>query len=460
VATTRRGFLGASSFAAIGAWTACASLGVRGAAAQGLADTLRGALDAETAGLVPGSPDNQSAAFSQALASAAAESRPLFLPPGRYRVAGIALPQRAHLLGVPGESILDYAGGSFFLQSRGAAMLRLHGITLDGGGLPLDAPALLDVEDAADLVIDDSWLTNSSAAAVNLRASAGRVERSRFTHARTIGIDVDEARGMTVSGNVAADCGDTGILIERDTESADGTLVTGNRVERIRALSGGTGQYGNGINLDKANGVIVAGNRIDDCDFSAIRCFSSDDVALTGNIATNSGEMAFYVEFASEGSVVANNLIDGAAFGISLANFFEHGGRLATVSGNIVRNISGVSRLPRGAPIVGTGIAAEADVAISGNVVENAARGLALGWGPHLRDVSATGNTIRATEVGIAVSVVEGVGPALVANNLITGATRGAILGLRWDKIATGELIAGTEAAAFPWLTLAGNRAA
>jgi uncharacterized secreted repeat protein (TIGR03808 family) len=169
--------------------------------------------------------------------------------------------------------------------------------------------------------------------------------------------------------------------------------------------------------------------------------------------------MALYVEFSFEGALVANNLVDGAAFGISLANFAEHGGRLAVVAGNVVRNISGVPRLPRGAPLVGTGISAEADTALTGNVVENAARGLSLGFGPYLRDVAATGNVIRATAIGIAVSVVEGAGPALITNNLITGATRGAILGMRWDAIATGELAEGAEAAAFPWLTIEGNRA-
>ena len=91
---------------------------------------------------------------------------------------------------------------------------------------------------------------------------------------------------MRASGNVVADCGNTGILVSRDEEGEDGTIVTQNRVSHIRADSGGTGQNGNGINLDKANGVIVADNRVDDCAFSAIRCFSSDAIAVTGNIAT------------------------------------------------------------------------------------------------------------------------------------------------------------------------------
>ena len=175
---------------------------------------------------------------------------------------------------------------------------------------------------------------------------------------------------------------------------------------------------------------------------------------MTGNIATKSGEMALYVEFSWEGAVVSNNLIDGGNGGISFTNFAEHGGRLGTCSGNIVRNIRGGPAYADGNLQNGAGIAAEADVAISGNVVEDAIWGLQLGWGPYLRDVTATGNVVRRTKIGIAVSVVEGAGPALIANNLIDAATAGAILGMRWADVATGELIDGE---APPGVTIEGN---
>jgi uncharacterized secreted repeat protein (TIGR03808 family) len=263
---------------------------------------------------------------------------------------------------------------------------------------------------------------------------------------------------MRVTGNTVEDCGDTGILVARDAEGEDGTLVTENRISRIRADSGGTGQNGNGINLDKANGVIVAGNRVDDCAFSAIRCFSSDSISVTGNTCSRSGEMALYVEFAFEGAIVSNNLIDGGNGGISFANFMDHGGRLGVCSGNIVRNIRGGPAYPDGNLQIGAGVAAEADVAITGNVIEDAIWGLQLGWGPYLRDVTANGNVIRRTTIGVAASVVEGAGAALVADNLISDAAQGAILGMRWDQIATGELIDGEALPAN--LTLFGNKRA
>jgi uncharacterized secreted repeat protein (TIGR03808 family) len=425
-----------------------------------LAAGTDGGIDATHEGLVPGSPDDQSAAFVRALAGAAAESRPLFLPPGRYEIADVTLPAATHLVGVPGASILAFRGGHFMLEARHARRLRLEGVMVDGSrdgtALPLAAPALLDADDVAELAIDDCRVTGSRKSGVALRDSAGRVTRSAFDGIRRRGIDIAQSRGMEVTGNRVSDCGDTGILIARDEEGADNSIVSGNRVEDIRAESGGTGQNGNGINLDKANGVIVSANRVDRCAFSAIRCFSSDGIVIAQNIATNSGEMALYVEFSFEGAVVADNLIDGAAGGISFANFFRHGGRLGTCTGNVVRHITGGPTYPDGNLQPGAGIAAEADVAISGNVVEDAVWGLQLGWGPYRRDLSATGNVIRRTKIGVAVSAVEGGGPALISGNVISDAALGAILGMRWDEVATGELAGGGET--LEGVTVEGNK--
>lgn len=450
---TRRAALGALAGSAAGA------AGLAGRRAQ--AQALRGGLfEATDSRLVPGAPDDQSDALTRALVDAAGSGRPLFLPPGRYRIAQVPLPERAHIVGVPGETRLVFGGGPFMLRARHATRLRLDGITLDGDALPLDpaVPALLDAGDVDDVAIDDCTVTASGAAGVTISNSAGRVERSRFDTIGTVGIDIAEARGMAVTGNVVDGVGNTGILVRRDAESEDGTLVTGNRVTNVRADAGGTGQNGNGINLDKANGVVVANNRVDSCAFSAIRCFSSDDVSVTGNVCTRLGEMALYVEFAFEGAVVANNLIDGAVNGIAFANFMQYGGRLGTCTGNVVRNISGGPRYADGNPQIGAGIAAEADVAITGNTIESVEWGLQLGWGPYLRDVTASGNVIRKAKIGIAVSVVEGGGPAIVSGNLIDETERGAILGTRWEDVATEELVNG-DGGAPDWLTLTGNRA-
>ncbi len=442
----------------LGVSTWCMLGHARAQGARSVVEGLRGALDASEEGLVPGAADDQSALLARALVKAEAAGQALFLPPGRYEISEVELPGRTQLIGVPAETRLTFRGGAFMLRARNAERLRMDGVAVDGIGLPLDdSPALLDADNVDDLVLDDCEFSASAAGAVSLRACAGRVERSRIAGARTVGLDLMQSRGMAVLDSVVADCGDTGILVGRDGEGPDDTIVRGNRVSGIRADSGGTGQYGNGINLAQANGVIVADNRIDDCAFSAIRCFSSDDFQVTGNIATRSGEVAIYVEFAYEGAIVANNLIDDAAYGISFANLMTYGGRLAICSGNLIRNISGVSRLPRGNdPLVGAGIGAEADIAITGNVIDNAQMGLELGWGEYLRNVAATGNVIRGCPVGVGVTVVEGAGAALISNNLISGADKGAILGMRWAEVVTGDLAEG-GAEDYPHLAIAGH---
>ena len=345
---------------------------------------LRGSIDATHEGLIPGAAEDQGFVLTRALVAAEERGYPLFLPAGRYEVAQVDLPAHAHLIGVPNQTRLVFRGGPFMLRARGGESLRIEGVTLDGASLPLgdSIGGLLDAEAVGDVVIDDCAFTGSSADAVTLRDCGGRVEGSRLEAARAAGIHLIQSRGMIVGDNVVADCGDTGILVARYEEGPDNSIVRHNRVTATRADSGGTGQNGNGINLDKANGVIIAGNRVDGSAFSAIRCFSSDNVEVTGNIATRSGEVGIFVEFAFEGAIVTNNIVDDAVGGISFANFMEHGGRLGICSGNIVRNIVSGPRYADGNPQIGIGIGAEADMAITGNLVENAVWGIAARLGP------------------------------------------------------------------------------
>ena len=68
--------------------------------------------------------------------------------------------------------------------------------------------------------------------------------------------------------------------------------------------------------------------------------------------------------------------------------------------------------------------------------------GIMAGWGKYLRDVAITGNVIRKTFIGIGVSVVDGAGTALVNNNVISDAPRGAVVGLDHAKPVTPDLAA------------------
>ena len=129
------------------------------------------------------------------------------------------------------------------------------------------------------------------------------------------------------------------------TAGDDGTLVVDNRIEDITNKAGGSGQYGNAINVFRADNVIVRGNRIRNAAFSAVRGNAASNLQIVGNTCTGLGEVALYAEFGFQGAVIANNIVDGAALGVSVTNF-NQGGRLAVVQGNLIRNL--VSRRPAG----------------------------------------------------------------------------------------------------------------
>jgi hypothetical protein len=69
-----------------------------------------------------------------------------------------------------------------------------------------------------------------------------------------------------------------------------------NRIEDIKAGPGGTGQYGNAINAFRAGNVIVRGNQIRNCDYSAVRGNSASNIQISGNSVSDLREVALYSE--------------------------------------------------------------------------------------------------------------------------------------------------------------------
>jgi len=204
----------------------------------------------------------------------------------------------------------------------------------------------------------------------------------------------------------------------------------------------------------RAGRVICEGNSLRGCAFSAIRYNASANASVTGNNCADLGEVAIFVEFGFEGAVLQGNLVDGASSGISITNFDE-GGRLATCTGNLLRNLDRPP--PQGPGLSGFGIQAEADTAITGNTVDRAdGPGLLIGYGAFQRNVLASANLLSDCQFGITVSVAPGAGNAAITNNLIARARRGAIVGMAWDKVVAADLVA--QAASYPQLTISGNQ--
>jgi uncharacterized secreted repeat protein (TIGR03808 family) len=429
-----------------------------GASAAGMAgalamspDAARGAplisalgRDATQYGVRPGSPDDQTRALQRAIDEAARAQVPLALPPGIYRTGLLRLSSGTQLVGVRGATKLIFTGGASMFLGEGANSIGLTNITLDGASIPLPARrGLVHCLGGRDVRIVDCEIANSGGNGIWFENVSGDVSGNIISNIAVTGVTSFDAQGLMVSRNTILGSNDNGIEILRTAIGDDGTLVLDNRIEDIKAGPGGSGQYGNAINAFRAGNVIVRGNRIKNCDYSAVRGNSASNIQITGNSVSGVREVALYSEFSFEGAVIANNTVDGAALGVSVCNFNE-GGRIAVVQGNIIRNL--LPKRPIGtAPDddAGIGIYVEADTSVTGNVIENAPSfGIIAGWGKYLRDVAITGNVIRNAFVGIGVSVASGAGTALVNNNMISGAPRGAVVGLDHARPVTPDLSA------------------
>jgi uncharacterized secreted repeat protein (TIGR03808 family) len=378
------------------------------------------------------------------------------VPPGVSYVSHLRISGNVRLVGAGTDSRLVGIGLGPMLTIERADRVVIENVAFDGsGGKPGGESGLIEARDVGDFHCSDCTIERASGYGVRIERCGGRIERSLFRGLSESAIHSLDGTGLSIADNRVEDCGSNGIQVWRSAKGPDGTIIRGNRVERVRADRGGDGPYGNAISVFRAEGVSCAGNVVRGAAFSAIRYNSSSNALITGNNCSDLGETAIYVEFGFEGAVVSSNVVDGASTGVSVTNF-DQGGRLAAVTGNVMRNLT--RPLPEGGDIFGIGIHVEADTAVTGNAVDNAGfAGLRLGYGVGLRDVVAADNLLSDCGFGIAVSVAPGAGGATIRDNRIARARRGAIVGMAWTEIASLDLAA--EAAKYPLLAMSGNEA-
>jgi len=418
----------------------------------------RAEIDATSFGLRPNASEDQTQAFQRAIEQASAARAVLRLSPGFYRAGALQLPPYTAIAGVAGATRIVMSGGPSMMSATGSDHIRIMGLVLDGAGIPLpERRGLLHFAQGRAVRIVDCEIVNAGRNGIALESIEGEVSANTITAADAAIFSID-AHGLRIAGNTVRGAGNGGILVWRTQPGDDGTLVIDNRIEGITNKAGGSGEWGNAINVFRADNVIVRGNRIRNAAFSAVRGNAASNLQIVGNTCTGLGEVALYAEFGFEGALIANNIVDGAALGVSVTNF-DKGGRLAVVQGNIIRNL--VGRRPPGTDpndSAGIGIGIEADTVVTGNVVENVPNaGIAAGWGAYLRDVAITSNVIRRADFGITVSVAPGAGAAVIADNLISDARSGAIVGMEWKKAVTGDL-SRDGAARYAQLSIGGNR--
>ena len=403
-------------------------------------------LEATQFGLRPGSAEDQSRVLQAALVEAVKRDAPLIVAPGRYRIGNVVLPENARLIGVPGATQFIAAQAGPLLVARRIKRAALSGLMLDG----LDIKAgqrsgLLNIEEVLDLTLSDCEFANAGSVGLTLNRTAGRIERNRFRSMRDAALFSLDSRGLSIEANTVEDCGNNGIQLWRGQAGDEQSLIRGNRINRIRNDAGGDGPNGNGISLFRAGGVVIEGNTLRDCALTFIRNNSGSAVQILGNQGRRCGETALYSEFAFEGAIIANNLVEDCAQGANITNL-DHGGRLSVFANNIIRNAQ-KGLAPKGKELVGgSGVHVEAEAAVTGNVIENASEvGISLGWSWAMRNLVATGNVVRRSGIGISVSLVAKERNALIANNLISEAKLGAVVGTEFGKAVTGDLTRGED---------------
>ncbi|MGD9804746.1 MAG: TIGR03808 family TAT-translocated repetitive protein [Hyphomicrobiaceae bacterium] len=377
-------------------------------------------------GLIADSMADQSSVLQAAIDQSALKGVMLQLPPGRIRVARIALREGSRVVGSP-RTVLQGAEDGPLLIGEYAHGVRLERLRIEGTGAEQQGAsrALIEIRASMDIALDDLTINRAGRNGLYLEGCSGRVRACRIAKIGAAALWAVDSLGLEIVDNVIEDCADNGILVWRSAAGDDGALVAQNRIARIGAASGGSGQNGNGVNVFRAGRVRVSGNHISDCAYSAVRGNAASDIQILGNNVARIGEVALYAEFGFEGALIAQNVVDDAAAGISVTNFNE-GGRLAVIHGNLVRNL----RRREAEPVDkrGEGISVEADAAVTGNTIEGApAAGIMIGWGRHMRNVNATGNVIRKARVGVMITNDVDAGNCLVAQNLISDASDGAI---------------------------------
>ena len=121
---------------------------------------------------------------------------------------------------------------------------------------------------------------NSGGNGIWIEQVSGDISNNIITDIAGTAIVSFDAQGLIVSRNTITGTNDNGIEILRNAIGDDGTLVADNRIEDIKAGPGGSGQYGNAINAFRAGNVIVRGNRIRNCDYSAVRGNSASNIQI------------------------------------------------------------------------------------------------------------------------------------------------------------------------------------
>ena len=166
--------------------------------------------------------------------------------------------------------LLVQAGAEPILVAEEAAHLTLANFTLRGGPSGTARAPLLRLTGIARLDVANVRLVAAAGMALHVVRCGGRI-RDCAVDGADIGMQALDSTGLALTGNDIRRCRNNGLQVWTSTKRYDGTQVLGNRIAEIGAEAGGSGENGNGINVFRAAGVVVANNVARGCAFSGIR---------------------------------------------------------------------------------------------------------------------------------------------------------------------------------------------
>ena len=235
-------------------------------------------------GVRPGSPDDQTRNLQRAIDDAARAQAPLALPPGVYRTGMLRLQSGTQLDRRARRDQIRFQRRRLDAAERGRRHISGFPASRSmAAGIPLPTRrGLVHCLGGRDVRISECEIIGSGGNGIWLEQVSGDISGNILADIATTAVVSFDALGLIVSRNTIQRTNDNGIEILRTSIGDDGTLVADNRIEDIKAGPGGSGQYGNAINAFRAGNVIVRGNRIRNCDYSAVRGNSASNIQIIG----------------------------------------------------------------------------------------------------------------------------------------------------------------------------------
>ncbi|WP_159650408.1 MULTISPECIES: TIGR03808 family TAT-translocated repetitive protein [unclassified Bosea (in: a-proteobacteria)] len=401
---------------------------------------------------------------------ARSQGRPLFFQPGVYDSGTVTvLPTNGggnplKVRAVLGSVVLRFNGVNNFLRIEGHNYAQFEGVVFDGQDRPLTdyvsgRPAFIAVANGSHAIrFDNCRILNSPGIGVYVASGSEAVIQSTTFERHSIGIWSENAQ-IKALNNTLSVMQNNGIAVWRDTITGDSSTITGNFINGIDTVAGGTGQNGNGISIFRAIGVSITDNKIFNTKYSAIRCNGGGLHNVSNNNIYNTREVAIFIEAPGPGidltgCIVSNNSLDTVGNGILVGNsgqFNDGVSRSVIIEGNRLSNIIDNPIPDPGyypPSTVGNGIVVEQDCVVSGNLIDGATRvGIMAGINTGARDLVVTGNLVRSVAIGIGVSneaITNAGRSVVVSGNIVRSASIGGIVpavftGTTMNRVGTAE---------------------